>query len=404
MKLDIRCFIRNWKLEIRNLISISNIQPALPAGRYPIFFLLFIAAVSAVRGLLNGHATGTIFADTIPYLFFFYYFPLRRLWAEEKFRTLVKNAFIAAIGGNFLFILFSFAGFSSGFFTLQDAYYHWYRDVGLGKITELGLGSYRLVLNEHLLLVPILIFLLYLAIKKTNKYFNIFRQGRIPACHAMALAGRRLWWIIFSNIFVLSLNLTRAYLLALVVGILFLFRREYWKRWLAYSAGAALVFLLIFTSTHLIASRGQSLGWEFFGLRLNSIVRPQTEDSSLSRLLLLPPIWEKIKNKPLLGQGLGDTVAVYSPIFKKDIITPHFDWGYLEIWAEMGGLGLLAWLALVAYIIYALKKQPVDNGALWPTLISLLIINITSPALFHVLGVLLLVFTLTLNQYDRANA
>ena len=40
-------------------------------------------------------------------------------------------------------------------------------------------------------------------------------------------------------------------------------------------------------------SRGQSLGWELLGLRLGSIASPSIEESSLSRIMLLPKIWEK---------------------------------------------------------------------------------------------------------------
>jgi len=108
-------------------------------------------------------------------------------------------------------------------------------------------------------------------------------------------------------------------------------------------------------------------------------------------MMLLPKIWEKIKTNPILGNGLGDTVTVYSPIFKKEITTSHYDWGYLEIIGEMGILGILIWMAL----IWLLFKQTKNNQLSLSLLISLLIINITSPALFHVMGVILIIFLLS---------
>ena len=190
---------------------------------------------------------------------------------------------------------------------------------------------------------------------------------------------------------ILSINITRIYLVALAVGILSLFSVKNWKRWLAYCVGAFIFFIMAFSLTHLAATKGKSLGWEYLGLRLQSIAMPQTEDSSLSRLLLLPKILEKIKLYPLLGSGLGDTVTVYSPIFKADITTPHFDWGYLEIVAEMGIVGLAVWILVIGYLILEIKQ----NRGLLASVVALLIINITSPALFHVLGILFITFILT---------
>jgi O-antigen ligase len=153
-----------------------------------------------------------------------------------------------------------------------------------------------------------------------------------------------------------------------------------------------LAFIAIFVTTHTLASRGHSLGLEIFGLRLQSIASPQIEDSSLSRLLLLPKILEKIKTKPIIGQGLGDTVTVYSPVFDTTITTSHFDWGYLEIWAEMGLYGLLSWAVFITYLFYLFLKNKNDKNISVAILLSFLVINITGPALFHVFGILLLIF------------
>jgi len=333
--------------------------------------LLFtFVGISAIHGYLAGHGLQADFSDTIPYLFFLYFYPLRELVQSEKFKSFTWDAFTAAIIGNAIFISITIFNFSANIFQMQGGYYHWFRDVALGKITEIGFNFYRVVLNEHLLLIPILLYVLYILINKKIKKTSAFI-------------------LIICLLFILSLNLTRIYMLGLAVGILFLFKKTNWKRWLIYSTGTALTFIIIFTSTHLIASRGQSLGWEIFGLRLQSIVQPQIEDSSLSRMLLLPKIWEKIKLHPLLGEGLGNTVTVYSPVLKQEITTPHFDWGYLEIWTEMGLFGLIAW---VIFIYFTYKKAKEKN--LLPLLCALLVINITSPALFHVMGILLLVWLL----------
>ncbi len=326
-----------------------------------------------MRAYYFGHDIKLVLADTIPYFFFLYYFPLKQLLASDKFRQTSFAMLIAAIVGNFIFMYATLAGFSSDHFALQDSYYHWFRDVASGKITDYGTGFFRILLNEQLLLVPLFLWFIFTQInKQSTKDFILKISG------AALLA-------------ILTINITRIYLVALAVGILFLFSTKNWKRWLAYSAGALVFFMLVFTLTSLATTKGRSLGWEYLGLRLQSIALPQTEDSSLSRLLLLPKILDKIKSHPLLGNGLGDTVTVYSPVFKANTTTPHFDWGYLEIIDELGIVGLAVWLTLVGYLISKVKQ---NRGLLAPV-VALLVINITSPALFHVLGIILITYLLS---------
>jgi O-antigen ligase len=198
---------------------------------------------------------------------------------------------------------------------------------------------------------------------------------------------------------ILAINLTRIYIIALGVGIIATFKKIYWKNWLACSFTAFLIFFVSFISINLLLSHGKSYGLELLGLRIHSITRPSIEDSSLSRLLLLPKIEEKIKNHPFLGNGLGASLVVYSPVFKKEITTPHFDWGYLEIIAEMGIVGILIWIFNIGYVILDISRSvDLSKQSYLALLIALLIINTTSPALFHVLGITYLMFMLAMTQ------
>lgn len=353
----------------------NNFFKQLKTEHYLIFILLLSAIAAAACGIYHAHARAGVVSDLIPYFFLLYYFPLSELWLSENFRELGKRALLTSIFGNAFLILFTQIGLSTHLFVLQDYYYHWYRDVALGKITDLNFNFYRLVLNEHLLLIPLALYCIGDIIKNKATKINL-----------LALS---------SLLFILANNLTRIYMVALAVGTLVLFSIKNWKRWLVVSAASALVFMTIFVTTHTIASRGQSFGLEIFGLRLQSITSPQMEDSSLSRLLLLPKILEKIKSAPILGQGLGDTVTVYSPVFKTNITTPHFDWGYLEIWAEMGLYGLLTWMTFVGYLFYLIFKNKNEKNISTAILLSFLVINLTSPALFHVFGILLFIYLYT---------
>ena len=342
--------------------------------------LFVVVGLSALHGYLTGHGLKAVFSDAVPYLFFLYYYPLRDASKHSEFKKIIFNALPAAILGNGFFILLTISGFSTGFFILQDSFYHWYRDVALGKITEVGLGFYRLVLNEHLLLAPLILYFFYRLINKKGKFrFDI-----------------SLLSILF---FILSFNLTRGYLLGMAIGTLFLISGTNWKRWLFYSVAAIFSFTIIFSASHLLSTRGQSFGWEIFGLRLQSVARPQIENSALSRMLLLPKILEKIQSAPLLGSGLGGTVTVYSPIFKNEITTSHFDWGYLEILVEMGIIGLMVWGVWITIFLWQIRLRKDQTGRyLFSALTAILIINITSPALFHVMGVIFITGLLSYNR------
>lgn len=332
--------------------------------------LILFAGISAFVGFLNGHGLNLIFADTLPYFFLFYYFPLKELLSNNEFLAFTKKMILAAIIGNAIFIFITFVGYSSGILVMFDPYYHWYRDIGLGKITEMGGNFFRLVLNEQLLLAPILLYWLYKTIKEKITWQNIA--------------------ILSALLFVLGINFTRIYHLAIIFGCLFLITKINWKKAFSIYILSAIIYLTIFCSTNLIITQGKDTGLNLLLGRAQSIVDPNSENSSLSRMMLLPKIWEKIKTSPIIGNGLGDSLTVYSPIFKKEIDTPHYDWGYLEIIGEMGIIGFIIWLSL----IWILFKQTKNNQLSLSLLISLLIINITSPALFHILGIALIIFLL----------
>jgi hypothetical protein len=338
--------------------------------------LYLVVGLGALRGILAGHGIGPVFADTIPYVFFLYFFPLQKILGSERgedFKKFVWNCLIATSVGNALFTGMTFGLFSTGYSTLQDTYYHWFRDVAGGKITELPFHFYRIVLNEQLVLVPLLLFFITELLESTK-------------------AKKIVVLLSFFLLSILAINLTRSFLLALLVGFLMLFRPRYWKRWLATTTLTVGVFVSIFVGIHTLASRGHSLGLEIFGLRLQSIVTPSLEPSSLSRLLLLPKIIDTIKTHPILGEGLADSVTVYSPVVQHEITTTQFDWGYLEIWSELGLIGLVAWGILLGYIGIQIKADSFEPAWQFASLGALLVITITAPALFHVLGITWITF------------
>jgi uncharacterized membrane protein YgdD (TMEM256/DUF423 family) len=347
-----------------------------------IFALIAWAGISSIIGYGNGHALGNVITDFIPYLFLLYYFPLRDLLHDDKFKGEVFNMIAGALIGCGLITVFTSLMYGFGIFVLQDNYYHWFRDVCGGKITDTGANFFRVILNEQLLLVPLALYF----ITRVKQKIEFVNDMALPAAAA-----------------ILSVNLTRIYYLALLVGLCFAFTKTLWRRWLINSTVILLSVFGWFTCLHVLVGGLPNPGWEYFGLRATSIIAPHIEESSLSRMLLLPEILEKISLAPILGTGLGDTVTVWSPVYNELITTPHFDWGYLEILAETGIVGLLIWFALIMTAFYLIIKNSAVNGfLLLAPLVALLVINITSPALFHVFGFIFLAIVLASCHPERS--
>ena len=83
--------------------------------------------------------------------------------------------------------------------------------------------------------------------------------------------------------------------------------------------------------------------------------------------------------------------------------TFHLDWGYLEIWVELGLFGLIAYALVLISIFYQgwqtikkLKKHVFEKRlviGLLAGLASLIMASLTGPFLFHPIGIFYLVLT-----------
>jgi len=362
-----------------------------PRGLFLLLSILGIfTIISIFVGLSNQNGLRSIIQDLIPYTFFALIMPAYYFLKEQSNQEYLIRLIISFLISSAIFSLITFILFSGGFEFLQSPYYKWFRDVAMGKITDLGGGFFRIVLPEHLLIAPIMLLTASLLMR--------------PEKH------HKLWWLmLIPAALILVLNFSRVYFLALLAGLLILKYKHLWKRWLYIGATVILLSFAIFFSVNFIAGHGQSFGLELLGLRVNSLTRPKIETSSFTRMALLDSIGEMIIASPLIGYGLGSKVIFMDPIKNLLVSTSQFDWGYLELWVELGLFGLFSFISIIIYIFRDLIKKiravpdyhdfyvGILAGA-----VSLAIINITAPALFHVLGVfyLVLVIVLTAKHYS----
>lgn len=352
---------------------------------FPLLLFLTLAVVVAiVLGLVHGHTLVDVIRDAVPYTYFFLLLPLyHHLTDHDVQEFLIRLLTVFFIGGA-LFSLFTFVYFAADIGVLQDGYYHWYRNAIAGKITDMTTGYFRIVAPEHLLIVPGMLLISSLLMRAEKHH---------PGWY----------YLLASGAIVLALNLSRTYFLALLIGLLILKFKHSYKQFFKISILTISLTILMFIGTSLVASGGRSLGLELFGLRFLSIAQPTLEVSTYTRMTLTEPIFELIGQHLIFGNGLGATLSFVDPVLNTQVITTQFDWGWFELLAEFGIIGILPLLLILLIIIYELfikiatlsDYQDFYVGLL-AGIFAMMIMTITSPALFHVFGIFYIVLIMSI--------
>ena len=120
-----------------------------------------------------------------------------------------------------------------------------------------------------------------------------------------------------------------------------------------------------------------------------------SDDASASRWKLLPALWHKIQEHPLIGSGFGATVTyqsrdprVMQTTGGKDT-TYAFEWGWLEHWVKFGiiGIPLMAFLLWsIAQRIWCSSLKIEAKYTLILSLVALAAVHVSTPYLNHPLG------------------
>ena len=366
--------------------------------------ILVIIALAAYNGLQNGHAARLIIADAIPFLYLALFYPLRDLFKKNNYQLPVTGYRLllgSFLGAAILSIIALFL-FSSGLQEIHGPFYIWWRDWVAGKATATGNGFYRIVTPLHLFLTALIPYFVYQLLHSV-----------IPESRSSAISGIQKWFrktgsrvkpgmtcllLLLTILLVPAINFSRIYFLAIIPAVLVMaFGRKINNEQLTINKikfKKALVILLIigfvsiaeYSVVNLAASRGQSIGFEFLYGQSKGIVDPESEASASARAAILPHLLDKIKTRPLIGEGMGATVTFYHPFLEKETTSPHLDWGYLEMAVEYGLIAVIFFLALLALLFWRLRQNPLAASAL----VFLAVVTITAPALFHVYGISLI--------------
>lgn len=345
---------------------------------YTIIGMCCYVVLTTTNGVLQGNTLVAALQDLVPFLFFALLPPMFHLMQDKKGQEFFLRLCVVSVFCTALFSLCNEILFSSGAAIIHDHYYSWFRDVLMGKVTNMYTGFFRIVLPEHIFAIVALIISTSLVMKKEKHHV--------------------LWYgIILASSIILVLNLSRAYILGALIGLLPLYYRRDLLRYIGIVFAVTITMILSFFVTHFIASGGTSFGQTLFFDRAASILHPETEQSTYTRTTLLDPIQRKISQAPFFGSGLGSTIRFQPPNSSKIVTTRQFDWGYLEIIAELGFVGLGIFFFFLSSLLYTLvthiKNTKEFHGlyvGILGVLVSLLFIEIFTPIFTHVLGIFFL--------------
>jgi len=371
----------------------KKLRSLIPLEKSPLSFALLAFLFVIIFSLCRGWFINSKFLalkDFLNYSYFFLIFPLSEIIGKRFFQKRSQQIIQAGIIGiSFLTIIVLFL-FATGIVSVHDQFYWWWRQTVFGKATSAGNNFFRIVSSAHLLILPLFLILLSLVAHRfTRKKSVIFLA------------------VLASLAFLI--NFSRAYFLGLFFGLIFLAQGLKFKKWIAFFLIVVIFLIAEFGVLNFLINQNSNM--LYLRQRMKSITSPEDELSASTRLNILPRLLEKIKEKPIFGYGLGSTISYLNPLSQKQDITFHIDWGYLEIWLELGLLGLILYLFILAIIFYQgrqlfkkaqgnIRRQRLLVG-LGAGLLSLVIATITGPYLFHVLGIFYLISVIVIFNYKN---
>ncbi len=341
-------------------------------------FLLFFILVTAIAGYYNSYDLRKVFFDANAYIYLLYlpvwYQVYDKKYLGNIFNMLKAAALIITIKTLILLNIFS----QDYKFLDIDSIYKWVRDTRTGEITPFKDSFFRIFMQSQFYLI-LAWFWLFLKQMKDFKNRNSFILLAIISAALLVSLSRSFWLGIFVG------------LLFVVVNI-FIYQK---KR----------ISFYIFLSLATVGIAGILLVQVFYNLPIYKNINiftqrttSVTEPAANTRSQLWSPMWQVIKERPVIGHGFGKQITYQSSDPRiKNIDNPEgwtttyaFEWGWMDQLVKGGTILVLLfviWLIQLYYRAYLkMAINPVLSLALTATLTSLLIIHIFTPYINHPLG------------------
>lgn len=286
-------------------------------------------------------------------------------WSKIKQPIMVGIAWLV-LKSIALFFLFSHA-FDAAFL---ESVHRWVRRTGVGEITALGNGGVARIFIQSQIYA--LLAAVYLAVQAANRRVNRNHWAALALCLIAVL-------ISFSRSFWIALALGFSFCAVVVL------RRKSWV-WFRNVFVASLLALLSVIGVGSFPLPSSTAGNPMYWFRARA---EAGEAAATSRWELLPILFEKAMESPIIGHGFGATVTYQSAdprVVEKTgglYTTYAFEWGWMDLWIKFGLLGPIVMLWLLASI----SKNRIDLAAV---ILTLAVVHVFTPYLNHPLGLLFL--------------
>ncbi len=392
-------YIQTKKLEINFLRS--------KYFYYYIILFLFIGWGLA-SGILNRNSLNNIFFDFNGWLYLVLIFPIYQVFANEENLKALAKIFLACIFWLSIKTILVFYVFSHDFGNFILPLYNWIRTSGVGEITQVQGGFYRIFFQSQIFILLGIFFIFLFLNNGLNKNF---------------LKKSKFWLLLFAVCLLLTaiiISMSRSFWLGLIIGILFLWLillikiKTNLKQFIILNSCllAGFVISLLFIVSILYLPYPQPLG----GFNTTQLLADRAEQitgeaGASSRWSLLPELWSSIKKQPILGLGFG-TLVTYKTQDPRILETSPdgfyttyaFEWGWLDIWLKLGIFGLLTYIILLIKMISDAIK--INNNYIYSSgvamgLLILMVVSIFSPYTNHPLGIGFLIISMGLLDYFK---
>lgn len=394
-------------------------------GYLSFFVLLFVfIGWGVIQGYLNDNSLPHLFSDFNGYLYLALIFPAYRVATDHQealrhsyFISTVLQIFTAGIAWIILkssALLFIFS--HNSIFNIE-LIYDWVRDTGVGEITAMQEGVYRIFFQSHIFVIIGFLFFLFILNSYLFNHHRTFKEflftHKIKTLFLFICAA----FMFAVTIISFSRSLWVGVIAGLMIWGYFTIREYGWKK-----SGISLFNLMVIGLLGLglvtaIVSfpYPDPTGSYNPGKALSSRTQQTTRGGAAvsSRWALLPKLWEEIKKTPIRGQGFGTTVTYKSSdprVLEENpegtYTTFAFEWGWLGIWLKLGILGLMCYIAILGRMLieglYCKNKNKPLIVSLITGVAMIAVINFFTPYLNHPLGlgylILLSVFMDKINK------
>ncbi len=395
---------------LNNFLKIKTcpLKPIIKMQNFSYLSVLFLfVGWGIINGVLQGNNFSNIFFDFNNWLYFALILPIFSTIKTKEDLKLVWQVFLVSV------VWLSFKTFILLFFFSHnipgtiEMLYKWVRTTGVGEITLIQGGFYRIFFQSHI--YNLIAFFAFL-ILTTDKIFKKAKNGLLIS-----------YFLFLISLSVVLLSFSRSFWAGLIVGLICYAIIVLWKynlKLLAKMVGliilSGILSLALITAVVKFPYPNPLGGFSTAGLLSSRATQISGEAAVSSRWNLLPELWTEIKKAPILGKGLGTTVTYKSndPRIVKStadskLTTYAFEWGWMDIWLKFGIFGFLAYLILILKLLFDSFKDLKENhnkkinSILIISLISICAVHFFTPYLNHPLGVGIIIISLTTTNIYR---